>query len=114
VDVSGLHYIPVALGEIVGSQISGHAMNTIYRSLKNRAGDTGRPEYHISMMLPGAILVPAVLLLYEWAAQAHKHWIVVDIGMFITTLGLQTAGMPTQAYIIGSCPEHASSAIAAS
>jgi MFS family permease len=34
--------------------------------------------------------------------------------MFLTTFGLQIAGMPTQAYIIDSYPEHASSATAAS
>jgi MFS family permease len=114
VDISGLNYIAVALGEIVGSQISGYVMDSIYRRLKTRAGDAGRPEYHIPMMLPGAILAPAGFLLYGWAAQSHKHWIVVDIGMFVTTFGLQIAGMPTQAYIIDSYPEHASSATAAS
>jgi MFS family permease len=114
VDISGLHYIAVALGEIAGSQISGYVMDAIYRRLKTRAGDAGRPEYHIPMMLPGAILAPVGLLIYGWAAQTHKHWIVVDIGMFIATFGLQIAGMPKQAYIIDSYPEHASSATAAS
>lgn len=114
VDISGLHYIAVALGEIAGSQMSGYVMDTIYRKLKDRAGDAGRPEYHIPTMLPGAILAPVGLLIYGWAAQAHKHWMIVDIGMFITTFGLQIAGMPKQAYIIDSYPEHASSATAAS
>lgn len=114
VDISGLHYIVVALGEIVGSQISGYVMDRIYQRLRSRAGDAGRPEYHIPMMLPGAFLAPAGLLLYGWAAQTHRHWIVVDMGMFVTTFGLQIAGMPTQAYIIDSYPEHASSATAAS
>ena len=114
VDISGLHYIAVALGEIAGSQISGYVMDTIYKKLKDRAGDAGRPEYHIPIMLPGAILAPVGLLLYGWAAQTHKHWIVVDIGMFIATFGMQIAGMPNQAYIIDSYPEHASSATAAS
>lgn len=114
VDISGLHYIAVALGEIAGSQISGYAMDAIYRKLEHRAGDTGRLEYHIPAILPGVILAPAGLLLYGWAAQARRHRIVVDIGMFLTTFGLQIAGMPTQAYIIDSYPEHASSATAAS
>lgn len=114
VDISGLHYIAVALGEIAGSQISGYVMDRIYRRLRSRACDAGQPEYHVPMMLPGAILAPAGLLLYGWAAQTHKHWVFVDIGMFVTTFGLQIAGMPTQAYIIDSYPEHASSATAAS
>lgn len=114
VDISGLHYITIALGEIAGSQISGHVMDKIYKKLCGRAGDGGRPEYHIPTMLPGAFLAPIGLLIYGWAAQTHKHWVVVDIGMFITTFGLQIAGMPTQAYIIDSYPEHASSATAAS
>jgi hypothetical protein len=67
VDISGLHYIAVALGEIAGSQISGYLMDTIYQRLRTRAGDAGRPEYHIPMMLPGAILAPAVL-------RRRRHW----------------------------------------
>jgi MFS family permease len=114
VEISGLNYIAVALGEISGSQIGGPLMDKIFRRLQNGPDDPGRPEYHIPIMLPGAFIAPAGLLIYGWAAQSHTHWIVVDIGMFIMTFGLQVAGMPIQAYIIDAYPDHASSATGAS
>jgi len=114
VEISGLHYIAVALGEISGSQECGPLMDKIFRKLQSGPDDPGRPEYHIPIMLPGALIAPAGLLIYGWAAQSHTHWIVVDIGMFLMTFGLQVAGMPIQAYIIDAYPEHASSATGAS
>jgi MFS family permease len=114
VEISGLHYIAVALGEISGSQTGGPLMDKIFRKLQDGPDDPGRPEYHIPIMLPGAFIAPAGLLIYGWAAQSHAHWIVVDIGMFIMTFGLQVAGMPIQAYIIDAYPDHASSAAGAS
>jgi hypothetical protein len=114
VEISGLHYIAVALGEISGSQTGGPLMDKIFRKLQDGPDDPGRPEYHIPIMLPGAFIAPAGLLIYGWAAQSHAHWIVVDIGMFIMTFGLQVAGMPIQAYIIDAYPDHASSATGAS
>lgn len=114
VEISGLHYLAVALGEISGSQLGGPLMDKIFRRLQNGPDDPGAPEYHVPIMLPGALIAPAGLLIYGWAAQSHSHWIVVDIGMFAMTFGLQVAGMPIQAYIIDAYPEHASSATGAS
>ena len=114
VEISGLHYIAVALGEISGSQTGGRIMDMIFRKLQDGPDDPGRPEYHIPIMLPAALIAPAGLLIYGWAAQSHTHWIVVDIGMFVMTFGLQVAGMPVQAYIIDAYPDHASSATGAS
>lgn len=116
VDISGLHYIAIALGEISGSQISGLLMDKTYKKLSNRAneGGGGRPEHHLPTMFPGFLLAPAGLLIYGWAAQTRQPWPVVDVGIFLATFGLQIAGMPAQAYIIDSYPEHASSATAAS
>lgn len=49
-------------------------------------------EFRVPMMLPGAVLTPIGLLLYGWAAQAHLHWSVVDLGGFIVSFGLQLFG----------------------
>ncbi|KAF7187131.1 putative efflux pump mfs2 [Pseudocercospora fuligena] len=114
IDISGLHYITLALGEILGSQVTGPSMDRTFKYLRNRANGEERPEWHVPMMLPGALLGPIGLLWYGWAAQARAHWAVVDLGALLFAFGGQIAGMPIQAYIIDSYPEYASSATAAS
>ena len=53
---SGLHYIAPALGEILGSQIGSPIMDRIFRKLKARANGETAPEYHLPIMLPGAVV----------------------------------------------------------
>ncbi|KAM3085974.1 hypothetical protein ACMFMG_003024 [Clarireedia jacksonii] len=72
------------------------------------------PRIPHAIMIPGAILTPLGLFIYGWAAQKHTHWIVVDIGGFVMSFGMQIIGQALQAYMIDSYPEHTSSASAAS
>jgi len=114
VEISGLHYISCALGEIVGSQIGAKAMDVLYRRQSSRPDGEHAPEARLYLVFPGALLGPLGLFLYGWAAQNRLHWVVVDIGIFISMLGMQMTGMPLQAYVMESYPEHTSSAGAAS
>lgn len=114
VQTSGLHYIAPSLGEIVGSQICGPLMDIIFKKMKEREDGVIRPEFHIPLLLPGAILAPIGLFLYGWSAHYRVFWLVVDIGVFLTTFGMQVGGQPLQAYVIDAYPEHTSSATAAS
>ncbi|KAJ5085824.1 hypothetical protein N7532_010595 [Penicillium argentinense] len=114
VEISGLHYIAVALGEIAGSQICGKLMDSLYHRLKARANGEHAPELRTPSVFPGALLGPLGLFLYGWAAQYRLHWAVVDIGAFIAMLGMQITSMPLQAYVMEAYPEHTSSAGAAS
>ncbi|KAK5692456.1 hypothetical protein LTR97_010765 [Elasticomyces elasticus] len=114
VDISGLHYIAVAFGEIAGSQVGGNIMDHVSARIRRRKGGETQPEYHLPLILPSFFIASAGLLLYGWAAQAHLHWIVVDIGVFVTCFGMQIEGQPISAYIIDAYPDYASSATAAS
>jgi MFS family permease len=113
-EISGLHYIACALGELLGSQIGGQLMDVLYRRMKARSSDNEHiPEYRLPLTVPGAIIAPIGLFIYGWTAQYRVHWIAVDIGIFINMLGGQVAGMALQAYVIDAYPDHTSSAIAA-
>lgn len=128
VEISGLHYIAVALGEVTGSQICAKLMDKLYHvlkgryTLKNRGPDhsqecnsgTGHtPESRMPCIIPGALFGPLGLFMYGWAAQYQLHWIVVDIGIFIAMLSMPITSMTMQAYIMEAYPEHTSSAGAA-
>lgn len=114
VEISGLHYLAPSLGELVGSQIGGPLMDTIFKRLKRRENGEMRPEFHIPLLLLGAVVTAIGFLLYGWAAHFHTYWLVVDLGVFLAAFGGQIGGMPVQAYVIDSFPEYTSSATAAS
>lgn len=110
IEISGLHYIAAALGEIAGSQICAKLMDSLYHRLKTRANGEHSPELRTPSIFPGALLGPLGLFIYGWAATYRLHWIIVDIGVCITMLGMQITSMPLQAYVMEAYPEHTSSA----
>jgi MFS family permease len=114
VELSGLHYLAVALGEIAGSQLGAPIMDRYYRRVKARHPSSDpEPEHRIPLTIPGLFIAPMGLLLYGWAAQYHVHWAVVDIGIFVVCFGEQLRGIPLSAYVMDAYVEHTSSALAA-
>ncbi|KAJ4305017.1 hypothetical protein N0V90_000546 [Kalmusia sp. IMI 367209] len=115
VELSGLHYIAVAGGELAGSQLGGYVLDAFHRRLRARhdADTTLEPEHRMPVIFPGQLIGFIGLLVYGWTAQYHVHWMVVDIGMFVACFGLQVSGMAMHAYVIDAYPEHTSSAAAA-
>ncbi|RYO90616.1 hypothetical protein DL762_002581 [Monosporascus cannonballus] len=115
VEISGLHYIACALGEIVGSQLGGPLMDLLYRRMAARSADgEHQPEFRLPLVIPGAALAPLGLFLYGWTSQYRVHWAAVDAGIFVFMFGIQIAGMPMQAYVMDAYPDHTSSALSAS
>jgi multidrug resistance protein len=113
IHISGLHYIALCTGEIIGAQACGPLMDYIYRTMKTRAGDNAAPELRIPLLLPSVIFTPAGLFLYGWAAQYHLSWAVVDVGAALLALGMQVFDTTLRAYVMDAYPEHVSSASAA-
>ena len=117
VEISGLHYIACAGGELLGSQIGGPLLDFLYRRKAAKLSRNGEsevePESRLFIMLPMLLFIPIGLLLYGWSAEKLLPWPVVDIGVVITMFAMQIGGMPSQAYIIDVYHEHTSSAMAA-
>ncbi|KAK3617597.1 hypothetical protein LTR56_025175 [Elasticomyces elasticus] len=113
-DISGLHYIAVALGEIAGSEIGDNIIDRIVKRLSQRKNGETAPEFHVPLMLPATVISSAGLLLYGWAAQAHIYWLVVDVGVFLTCFEMQIGGRPKRPYMVDAYPEYAGLATAAS
>ena len=111
-EISGLHYIACALGEVAGNQIGAKLMDLLYHRLKARSDDEHAPESRTPLIFPRALLGPIGLFIYEWSAQYRLHWAIVDMGILVTMLGMQISGMPLQAYVIEAYPEHTSNAMA--
>ncbi|KAK1994154.1 MFS general substrate transporter [Colletotrichum falcatum] len=93
VEISGLHYIACAAGEIVGSQLGGPLIDILYRRMVARSADgEHQPEFRLRLVIPGAVLGPLSLFMYGWTAEYLVHW----------------------AYIMDAYPDHISSALSAS
>lgn len=112
IELTGLHYIAIALGELTGSQLGGQLMDILYRRTIRRHGNH-EPEARLPLIYPGAALGSLGLIVFGWAAQYHVHWIVVDIGVFVFSSGLQISGMPISAYVIDVYADATSSALSA-
>ncbi|KAK8043518.1 hypothetical protein PG993_005948 [Apiospora rasikravindrae] len=108
VEISGLHYIACALGEIAASVVGGRLMDYMYHYMQRRLG---RAEHTPELRVP--LSPPRLVPLRLGGAERHLHWAVVDAGVFLALFGSQIQGMPQQAYLMDAYPEHTTSALAA-
>lgn len=113
IGIGGLNYISLGLGFFLGTQICAPISDRIYRKLRKRNNNVGKPEFRAPLMLPGSILVPVGLFWYGWTAQAHTHWILPNIGAVIFSAGMIIEFQCIQTYIVDAYTRYAASAIGA-
>lgn len=112
IGIGSLNYISLGLGFFLGTQISAPLNDRIYRRLKKRYNEEGRPEFRTPLILPGALLVPIGLFWYGWSAQAQIHWIMPNIGAVFFAAGTIIGFQCIQSYLIDSYTRFAASAVA--
>lgn len=111
--LASCNYLFITLGFIGGCETAGPANDRIYAYLKRRHGGQDCPEYRIWLMIPGAIIVPAGLLIYGWSAAAEMHWILPNLGIAVYSFGLLMGYQCIQAYVLDCYPVYAASAMGA-
>ncbi|CAN9440519.1 unnamed protein product [Alternaria alternata] len=107
---SSLHYISIAIGATLCGQLGGRIMDWWYRHLTKRTGGKGVPEFRIPYMVPGMVIMPAGLFWYGWSAERTLHWMMVDVGVIIFTLGSFIVNQATIAHMIEEFGQFAASA----
>jgi hypothetical protein len=100
------------LGFAVASQGGARALDVIYRKLSAKEGK-GRAEFRLPLLLPASVLLPLGLLLFGWAAEKRWHWIVADIGLFLTAMSMILIMTGVTTYTIDTYTLYAASALAA-
>lgn len=113
IGIGGLNYISLGVGFFLGSQVCAPLNDRIYRRLKRRNDNIGRPEFRIPLMIPGSLLVPTGLFIYGWTSQYHTHWIGPNIGTALFSAGVIIGFQCIQTYLVDSYTRFAASAIAA-
>jgi hypothetical protein len=104
----------MVVGYTVAAQGGARVTDKLWQHFKAKAGGQTAPEYRVPLMVPGTVLIPAGLLWYGWAAQAHQHWAVVDAGVAVFGCGIILSTQAMQQYIMESYREYVASAAAAS
>ncbi|KAH9995358.1 major facilitator superfamily transporter [Xylariaceae sp. FL0662B] len=113
IGVGGLNYISLGLGFWLGAQVCAPLQDRVYAALKARYAGPGRPEYRTPMMVPGAVLVPAGLLVYGWTAEFKTHWIGPNVGALVLGAGCIIGFQCLQGFLVDSYQRYAASAVAA-
>jgi multidrug resistance protein len=111
--ISGLNYISLGLGMLIGAPACGKLNDKNYRRLKARhPRGQGQPEFRIPLALPFTFLMPLGLLTYGWSIDGHLHWTVPNIGLFIFAVGTISIFQCVTTYIVDSYTRFAASAVA--
>jgi MFS family permease len=114
VGTGGLHYIAIGIGFFLGAQICAPLQDRVYARLKRHYRvAVGRPEFRVPVMIPGAVLVPAGMLIYGWSAQRRTHWLGPDIGAATFSIGAITGFQCIQGYLVDNYTLYAASAVGA-
>ncbi|KAI4911011.1 hypothetical protein J4E90_007268 [Alternaria incomplexa] len=111
--VGSLHYLSVAIGSTLCGQLGGRIMDWSYRKQAKRTDGKGVPEFRIPYMVPGMIIMPTGLFWYGWSAERTLHWVMVDFGVVIFTLGSFIVNQASIAYQIEEFGQFAASSGAA-
>jgi MFS family permease len=110
--ISGLAYLGLGLGSIVGLAVIGKYSDPIVVKLTLKSG-VRKPEYRLPLMVPSNLCIAIGLFWYGWSAEYHAHWIVPIIGSGFFSAGVLGTFMPISTYLIDAFQLYAASALAA-
>lgn len=113
VGISGLNYISLGIGFVLGAQVNARVSDRIYRQLKVKRNNTGVPEFRIPAMFVGSLFIPVGLFWYGWSVQARIHWVMPNIGIVIFSIGSIVCLQYMQTYVIDGYARFAASGLAA-
>lgn len=111
--ITGLMYLPMGLGFILGTVVWSYAIDKIYHRLTARNNGVSKPEYRLPCLLFSGIGIPVGLIWYGWSAEKKLHWIMPAIGSAIFGFALVAVFQTIQNYLIDMNNRFAASSVAA-
>src|SRR5580700_6343427 len=119
----GLTLLGVGVGSLIGLFVIGIASDRILKakafqptaatSPPSSPGAVLKPEYRLPPLVPGAVLIPAGLFMYGWAAQTRTHWMAPIFGTALVGLSNIAVFMCITTYLVDAFTVYAASALAA-
>ncbi|KAJ6155605.1 hypothetical protein N7470_006171 [Penicillium chermesinum] len=108
--VSGLAYLGIGIGFLLGAACNGLTSDRIVMRMTAKNGGKFEPEMRLPVMIFFSVFVPISFFWYGWTADKHVFWIVPIIGMAPFGFGFMGLYLPIQTYVIDNYPEYAASA----
>jgi len=94
----GLVYLGIGIGQFFGLMLFGAVSDKLLKRMAK--GGEMKPEYRLPLLWPGAILIPAGLLLYGWTAQYKVQWFAPILGTTLLGAGMIGTFMPIGTYLV--------------
>jgi hypothetical protein len=110
--IGGLNYLSIAIGSFAGLFFNLKFVDRIYKTLKARNDNIGKPEFRMPSLAIGSVTSTIGLFWYGWSI-GNTHWIMPNIGALIFTAGTISCLQGMQTYIVDSYQTYAASAMAA-
>ncbi|KAL1651341.1 hypothetical protein SLS58_000681 [Diplodia intermedia] len=109
----GLMYLGPGIGFVFAVRLLVPRIDDVYKRLKTRNGDSGKPEYRLPLANIGAVFLPISLFWFAWTVQLRTHWLATIASTFFYGIGQVMIINCTQNYYIDAFEKYAASAIAA-
>lgn len=109
----GCTFLANAAGYIIGSFIGGYYSDRVYNRYEQRLGKKPPAECRVLSAIPGAILVPAGLLIFGWTIEKlAPRWYYPICGVFLLGLGMLLAFGTITTYLVDASLNRPSAVIA--
>ncbi|OAG38741.1 hypothetical protein AYO21_07094 [Fonsecaea monophora] len=110
----GLVFLGVGLGQFISLGLFSATSDRLLRKLAAaRGGGEMKPEYRLPLLWPGAVLIPAGLLVYGWSVVYKLHPLVPIVGTGLLGAGTLWTFLPIGIYLVDAFTVYAASATAA-
>lgn len=111
--ITGLMYIPMGIGFILGVMFWTVMIDKIYRNLTKKNGGVSKPEFKLPCLCTSGIGIAIGLFWYGWSVQYQLHWIMPSIGSAIFAFSFIAVFQTIQNYLIDMNSFTAASSVAA-
>ena len=112
VQTSGLAYLGIPIGFIIGSLIVVRTSDALVIHLTHRNNGVFEPEFRLPPAIFYGLLAPIGLFWYGWSAEKHKHWIQPALAIVPFAVGDSGVFNSVQTYFIDATGQYAASASA--
>ncbi|KAI1747785.1 synaptic vesicle transporter [Xylaria castorea] len=113
IGISGLSYIGIGLGFLLGVLIIGSTSDRIMAKHTRLNDNVAVPEIRLKVCVYFSFLIPISFFWYGWSADKQVFWLAPILGLACFGLGLIGVFLPLQTYMIDAFPDYAASSTAA-
>ncbi|KAK8029782.1 major facilitator superfamily transporter [Apiospora rasikravindrae] len=110
---TGLAFIPLTFGSIVGTLVCNALLDRIYIKLRDANNGIGMPEYRLPIIIVGAFALPITFTAYGWAAELRLPLSVVLTSSGVFGFAMNFAFMPVFTFVVDAFGLYSASAITA-